>query len=578
MSAQRQGVVPSELHPLSIVRMFWKRKLVVGLVWILGSAIVGMVVWKLPPVYKAEALILVDSQKIPDRYVTATVSTELQDRLATIGQQITSSSQLKKIIDDFGLYKEEKKKLFQEEILDKMKKDISIVLEKGWTGNRPGAFRIGYEGPDPSVVAQVANRLANLYIEENLRVREVQAEGTSEFMDTQLTEAKKRLDELEVAVSNYKLKHNGELPQQESILSSELSRQDMALQANREAIRRAEESRKFLRDTLDVAEATVSALAQPQAQPQTTGGRAATNPATGAADSGQALSPDAKRSDLLRARLRALHDAGFADGHPDVKTAKDSLASALAEEAKEAKEAKEQAAKKPAATPGNQNSAAVDQMVAAVRTQGQTERDRAVAGARERVAALKTQIDALTQEIRDRNTDQPKMLEKINSLQTRLGSLPIREQEMAALTRDYEISKANYKAVLDKKLQAEMATDMERRQKSERFTLLDPARVPEKPAMPNRPLFAGIGSLLTLILGAVLGFGLEMRQSCILGEWELPKGVVVLGRVSVIDLRSVVAPTERPTGRPFRKLAFGLTSVFLLVVLAAGFYVVRTGF
>ena len=85
MSAQRQGVVPSELHPLSIVRMFWKRKLVVALVWILGSAIAGLIVWKLPPVYKAEALILVDSQKIPDRYVTATVSVELQDRIAVFG-------------------------------------------------------------------------------------------------------------------------------------------------------------------------------------------------------------------------------------------------------------------------------------------------------------------------------------------------------------------------------------------------------------------------------------------------------------------------------------------------------------
>ncbi len=577
MSAQQKALVPSELHPLSIVRMFWKRKLAVGLVWILGSAITGLVVWKLPPVYKAEALIVVDSQKIPDRYVAATVSTEIQDRIATIGQQIMSSSQLKKIIDDFGLYKEERKTLFQEEILDLMRKDVTVVLEKGWIGNRPGAFRVGYQGPDPSTVAQVANRLANLYIEENLRVREVQAEGTSEFMDTQLAEAKKRLDELEAAVSQYKLKHNGELPQQESAISSELTREDLALQANRDATRRAEESRKILRDTLDFAEATLSALEQSQPQPQPVNGSAGTSPMAGTtATSPQPASQFAKRSDMFSARLQAMHDAGYADGHPDVKAVKQQLAAALAEEAKDAQDqaaaAKKQAGSRvPPTSPSGQ-------AVAAVRTPALTERERGLAQARERVATLKTEIAALSQEIHDHEADLPKILEKISLLQTRLGSLPVREQEMSGLTRDYEISKANYKNLLDKKLSAEMATDMERRQKSERFTLLDPARVPERPAKPNRPLFAGIGSLAALALGGLLGFGLEMRRNCILGEWELPKGVVVLGRVPVIEGWSGSAPANAPTGRTVRKLTLGLASAFLLVVLAAGFYVVRTRF
>ena len=186
MSAQRQAFLPSELHPLSMIRMFWKRKFLIGVMWALGSVIAVGIVWTRPSIYSSEALILVDSQKIPERYVASTVSTDLQDRIATISQDILSSSQLKKIIDDFDLYKEYRKSLVQEEILDKMKKDITINLEKGWSGNRPGAFRIGYQGTDPAVVAQVANRMANLYVEENLKVREVQAEGTSEFMTTQL--------------------------------------------------------------------------------------------------------------------------------------------------------------------------------------------------------------------------------------------------------------------------------------------------------------------------------------------------------------------------------------------------------
>ena len=569
MSAPRQPMVPSELHPLSMVRMFWKRKILVGVVWILGSAAAVAVVWKLPPVYKAEALIVVDSQKIPERYVSSTVSTEIQDRIATIGEQITSSGQLKKIIDDFGLYKDQRGTLSQEEILDRMRVDITVKLEKGWIGNRPGAFRVGYQGSDPATVAQVANRLANLYIEENLRVREVQAEGTSEFMETQLSESKKRLDELESAISQYKLKHNGELPQQENHISSELARGDLALQANREAIRRAEESRKILLDALSMAESTVTSFTQPR---PVSGGDVATQGASASAiTSPQASGAAPKKSEFYRIRLEALHDAGYADGHPDVRWTKEELATALVQEAKEQASQPKQTAVTAEAPKSSSGRPSVPPVLS-------TERERALEQAKEHVATVRAQIDALGREIQERNADQQKILQTINALQTRLGSLPIREQEMSGLTRDYEISKANYKSLLDKRMAAEMSTDMERRQKSERFTLLDPARTPEKPAKPNRPLFAGLGSLGALLLGALLGFGLEFRQNCILGEWELPKGVVVLGRVPIIEPRTAFPGSGKPSTPFFRRWVLALTSVFLLAVLAAGFYVVRNQF
>ena len=102
---------------------------------------------------------------------------------------------------------------------------------------------------------------------------------------------------------------------------------------------------------------------------------------------------------------------------------------------------------------------------------------------------------------------------------------------MAEVTRDYGISKANYNSLQDKIFAADMATEMERRQKSERFTVLDPAQIPEKPVSPNRPLLAGLGSSGGLVLS--LGFWLfcDIRKNKLLGEWELPDGSVVLGRV-----------------------------------------------
>src|ERR1035437_6766935 len=128
MATSKSSIGPVQLAPLSIARMLWKRKLLILICWVTVSLIVGIVVYKLPTEYTAEALILVDAQKIPEKFVTSTVSTDVQDRLATISQQILSSTRLKKIIDDFDLYHVEKKSAVQEEILEMMRKDISIKL------------------------------------------------------------------------------------------------------------------------------------------------------------------------------------------------------------------------------------------------------------------------------------------------------------------------------------------------------------------------------------------------------------------------------------------------------------------
>src|ERR1017187_4356593 len=264
MTTHKSPIGPVQLAPLSIARTLWKRKLLILICSVAVSLAIALVVYKIPTRYASEALILVDAQKIPEKFVSSTVSSDVQDRLATISQQILSSTRLVKIIADFDLYREEKKSSVQEEILEMMRKDISIKLERGWiVGNRPGAFRVGYLGRDPAVVAQVANRIANLFIEENLKTREVQAEGTSDFIDTQLQESKKRLDELEAAVGQYKLKHNGELPQQESAISGILSRLAVQLQTNRDSLERAEQSKAVLENTLKAAEATVTVLREP---------------------------------------------------------------------------------------------------------------------------------------------------------------------------------------------------------------------------------------------------------------------------------------------------------------------------
>src|ERR1035438_7336089 len=308
------------LSPLSIARMIWKRKLSAGILAGALGLIGCLVVHRLPAIYSSEALILVDSQKIPEKLVASTVSTDLQDRIQTISEQILSSGQLKKVIEDFDLYHAERKNLFEEEILEKMRKDISVKLEQGWTGNRPGAFRVSFQGPNPAVVAQVTNRLANLYIDENLKTREVQAEGTSEFISTQLQVAKRKLDELEAAVSKYKLAHNGELPQQENALIGTLSRLQAELEANRDAINRSEQAKLVLDNTLSTLESTASVLARPDQQSSARGGQ------TNGLGSAAAEVPETKpKSGVLQAQLDLVR-LRYSEDHPDVKRLRDEIA------------------------------------------------------------------------------------------------------------------------------------------------------------------------------------------------------------------------------------------------------------
>ena len=508
-----------EFSPLSITRMLWKQKLLIGILTVLGCAIAIVIVMMLPPVYQSDALILVDSQKIPENYVESTVNTNVQDRLATISQQILSTTRLQKIIDTFNLYANERKTKAQEEIIEQMRKDITIKLERGWTGGQPGAFHVGYQGDNPPLVTQVANQLANLFIDENLRTRERQAEGTADFIDSQLAEAKKTLDQLESKLSAYKVRHNGELPQQEDFLDATLTRLQTELEGNQDATNRAQQNKLMLQNTLSMAEAEETAL---EFHPQS--GRSAQGTPGRSAD---AAPPRPKRSELLQQQYDALL-VRYQPKNPDLRALQ---AEIDVQKKIEAQEAAKVAAPAQAPLPARAGAAPATGL-ARVPLPPPPSRD--VMQARERVETLKSQIALEDQELGTRSTDRKQILHTMSVYQGRIERMPLREQEIASVTRDYEISKANYKSLLDKKLAAGMASDMERRQQGERFTLLDPARVPEKPVRPNRPLFSIAGCLGALILAFGIGFVRETNKNQILGEWEIVADIPILGRVPVI--------------------------------------------
>jgi polysaccharide chain length determinant protein (PEP-CTERM system associated) len=542
--------------PRSLLRAVWKHK-VLGAALALAVSGGGIAaIFELPPIYQAEALILVDPQKIPERFVTSTVNTDIQDRLATINQEVQSSTHLQKIIDEFSLYPKQRLTRTPEEIVELMRKDIQTVLEKGIGGNRPGAFRIIYQGADPIIAARVVDRITNFYIEENHRSRELQAEGTSAFIENQLRDAKKTLDEQELAVAQYKLSHNGELPQQEASLNAALSRLQMELQANQDAVSRAEQSKLLLQGSLAAAEASLAALTRPARALQPTA------PAISMELQNQShpLSTSQEiEAQIAQTRLR------YGPSHPDRKRLEAQLEASRRREKEEAANPSAAASTDAPPVPTAPKSSEAEEEQVSEQTTIQR------AQINEHIATLKSQVAATEREIQDRRAEGQQILRESTSYQHRIEQLPVRDLQMASLTRNYEFSKAYYNSLLTKKTEAEMATDLEKRQKAETFRVLDPARPPTRPVKPRRKLLSAVSVLVGFTLGIAAAIGRELQAGVLLGEWELPAGTAILGRISHIEPVTSGSDNDGPNSgirQPARALGLAGTCSALYILIA----------
>ena len=174
---------------LDIAKRRWWLIVLPFLVVSIGTAIYARL---LPNLYRSETVILVVPQQIPESYVRATFTTRIEDRLQSIQQQILSRTFLERIILDFDLYARARKTTVMENVVETMRRrDISIETVKG------DAFRVAYVSGDPQIAMKVTERLAALFIEENRHDREVLANGTNQFLESQLEDARRRLAEHE---------------------------------------------------------------------------------------------------------------------------------------------------------------------------------------------------------------------------------------------------------------------------------------------------------------------------------------------------------------------------------------------
>lgn len=450
--------------------------------------------WVLKPKFKSSTLILVEEPTMPSNIVQPNVSNDLQDRLQSLTQQIMSSTRLLTIANKLHLYQDGKKKLNKDELVQRMRKDITIELVRDPRNNEITAFRIYYTADDPHLAQLVASELKDLFINETLLERQKESEGTTRFLESQLQEASAELAQQEAKVHAYESTHEGALPTQAASNLQILSGLQSQLQNEQDALNTARQQRVLLQ----------SQIQQYKSSPEST-----TSP-NGAPNGLAAL--DAQLTQL-KAQLVDL-SARYTDSYPDVKKLKEQIA---------------------------QTQRMRDQMAASERSKV-VQATQAAPGSP--LAQLESQLQANKLEISNREQAITNLEQRIDQYEGRLNATPGTEQELAELTRGYDQTKANYDDLLKKKNQSEMATSMEQMQQGERFTMLDPPSLPVKPDFPNRLKFCGMGIGVGFALGLVVAGGFEFLDDRMHSEKDI-KGILPVAVIAEIPEVVNVAEEER---------------------------------
>ena len=439
--------------------------------------------------YKASTLVLVSPQRVPEAFVQATVTSKVEERLQSIAQEVMSRTRLEQIITEYKLYEKESKRRPKEEVIELMRKNIKVELPTKKEDSK-GFFTISFIGDDPNVVTTVANRLASLFIEENLKIREQQAMGTTEFLTSELVSAKKKLDEMETAVTGYKRRYMGELPEQRDTNIKILEQLQNQNQKVGESLRAAQDRKLYIQKQLtDMENPTPSVIGIP------TGRKDALAPAFETTTTGESYE---NQKEKLKRELEDLRTR-YTESHPDVLTAKKKLNDL--EKNKSSYDRKEDVKKDP------------------------------------RYRELKNQLTLTDMEIKRLSDESRVASGQINKYFARIEQTPSREQDMAGLMREYQSTKETYDRLLKKSQDAQQAENLEKRQKGEQFKVIDPARTPEKPFSPDIPKILLIGLLGGLGGGLGLAFLREQMDRSFhdSADVEITLGLKVLATIPKIE-------------------------------------------
>ncbi len=477
--------------------------------WLIVSCAIGLTVVAavlarvIPPRFVSQTFVLIERPQVPEDYVKPVITEDLEQRVASLKEQILSRSRLQPIIEQYDLFGSKRFHLFGKKEYDMddrvtmTQKAIGIKPIPSGRGGMPG-FYLTFTAGNPHVAQEVCGRITSLFVVDNLQEREETAKGTTDFLKQQLADAKTTLDEQDAKLAAFQQQHFGMLPDQETSNNSNLQALMTQMNAATEALSRMQQNVTFL-------QAMISQQAQNDAIPA---------PA--------AVAQDERKKELQDLiDQKKLLDAQYTPDYPDVIAISRKISDLKAEIAQ---------------SPLQQGPAA------AVTSRPDSPQ----------LQQLKAQLRAAQQSMVDERQQQARLEEEIRTYESRIESSPRVEEEYKEITRDHETALQFYNGLLAKMNESSMATALEQRQQGEQFRMIDPPNLPEAASFPNHLLFEAGGLAGGLILGLVLAGLLEYHDTSLRNEkdiWAFTK-LPTLATISRIE-ELAAANGSKKQGRNF---------------------------
>jgi polysaccharide chain length determinant protein (PEP-CTERM system associated) len=462
-----------ELNFEDFLGIFRRRWWIAFLCVIVGVSAAYALCHVLPKRYTSTTVVLIEPPTVPENYVQPVVTGSLNERLASMQEQILSRTRLQPVLEQFNLYRQDRNRLPMEDLVDRLRKAIDVEPMQPTPGTRSNAlpgFTVAVTLSTPQLAQQVCAQITSMFMEQNLRLRQSQAEDTTNFLSSQLKDAREKLDEHDAKLATFERRYMGVLPNEQNANMNLLMSTTQQLEAVGQTLSRAQQDKAFAQTVLSQQLEAWKASQSDQ-------------------------TPETLEQQLrnLQAQIVILKSR-YTDDYPDVIKAKNDIAELQRRIREERTQSKQGTAAESAETP------AVEPP---------------------QIQQLRVQIHQDNVAIEQATKHQEQLQKQIHALQAKMQLSPSVQEEYKRLTRDHQTALDFYNSLLKKQKESAIATDLERRQQSEQFRVLDPANLPDRPSFPNPFRFYPGGGGAGLMLGLGIVALVELRDKKIRSERDV---------------------------------------------------------
>lgn len=544
---------------------YWRRRRTFFAVAASAAVVTALLAMFLPSTYRSTATILIEQQEIPQDLVRSVITSFADQRVQVISQRVMTTQNLLALVERYDLYPDIRRREPREVLLEKLRGDIGMhMISADVIDPRSGrptqatiAFSVSYQSRSPDLALKVANDLTSLYLNENLTSRTQLGKQTATFFTEESARQAAHIAELDKDLAAYKEKHRNDLPELVQLNLETMDRTELELHEAQSRLESLDSQRVLLEAQL--------AQINPTSQVYS--------------DTGQRVMGPEDRLKALKAQL-ASYQARFAPGHPDIVSTQrevEGLERQVAadddtsERVRELDEAKAQLARAQEKYSSDHPDVVrlqhtVDSLEKAVAAAAASGKPRAATAHSDNPVYIqvKGQLDALTVQ----RTAAAKRVEdlqaKFADYEHRMARSPEVEREFHEKSRELEIAQLEYKAILAKQTESQVSENLEAERKGERFTMIEPPQMPEKPISPNRTLIVSLGLLLSLGLGVAAAAARESFDGSVRGPNDIRQ---LLQVPALASIPLIVTEADRARRRKMVRYTWG-GGVAMLIVLA----------